>query len=291
MGLVFKMYSNEAKGGKFPPMAGKQSWQLTSASPVPLTYSRCGYANPSSALPAGNAEFIFDGPAVYPEYLTDTNILMCPSDAEAQTYVKSNHYWNDQVALAGGDDSVIDPCAFTAESYMYLGWALNGRAGEDYLLADVDANSASITPSTLFSYVNGSFTDMIAGVVSSQVALGNPPTGNAYDNDIPDFVNGNGATITIYRLREGIERFFITDINNPAGSALAQSTIPYWFDMTSTTTGETRHDGSVRAANAPPRVHAGGRGGGARRGRAGCSGLRGEQDERREREGHREGRQ
>ena len=31
---------------------------------------------------------------------------------------------------------------------------------------------------------------------------------------------------SIYRIREGIERFFITDINNPAGSALAQSQIP-----------------------------------------------------------------
>jgi len=29
--------------------------------------------------------------------------------------------------------------------------------------------------------------------------------------------------MTAYRLREGIERFFITDINNPAASAVAQS--------------------------------------------------------------------
>jgi prepilin-type processing-associated H-X9-DG protein len=32
------------------------------------------------------------------------------------------------------------------------------------------------------------------------------------------------------RLREGIERFFITDINNPAASAKAQSEIPIMFD-------------------------------------------------------------
>jgi prepilin-type processing-associated H-X9-DG protein len=36
--------------------------------------------------------------------------------------------------------------------------------------------------------------------------------------------------MTIYRLREGIERFFITDINNPAGSAVAQSAIPIMWD-------------------------------------------------------------
>ena len=34
---------------------------------------------------------------------------------------------------------------------------------------------------------------------------------------------GNGNTNTCYRLREGIERFLITDINNPAASAKAQS--------------------------------------------------------------------
>ena len=35
---------------------------------------------------------------------------------------------------------------------------------------------------------------------------------------------------TYYRVREGIERFFITDINNPAASAMAQSTIPVMYD-------------------------------------------------------------
>lgn len=33
----------------------------------------------------------------------------------------------------------------------------------------------------------------------------------------------------VYRLREGIERFLITDINNPAASASAQSTVPLLF--------------------------------------------------------------
>jgi prepilin-type processing-associated H-X9-DG protein len=34
----------------------------------------------------------------------------------------------------------------------------------------------------------------------------------------------------LYRLKEGIERFYITDINNPAASALAQSTLPAMWD-------------------------------------------------------------
>ena len=39
---------------------------------------------------------------------------------------------------------------------------------------------------------------------------------------IQDFGYGN---TTFYRVREGIERFMITDINNPAASAKAQSEI------------------------------------------------------------------
>ena len=34
----------------------------------------------------------------------------------------------------------------------------------------------------------------------------------------------------MYRLREGIERFFITDINNPASSTAAQSELPVMWD-------------------------------------------------------------
>src|SRR5690606_10353396 len=42
---------------------------------------------------------------------------------------------------------------------------------------------------------------------------------------------GNGGGETIYRLREGIDRLLITDINNPAGSAEAQSTLPIMWDI------------------------------------------------------------
>ena len=35
---------------------------------------------------------------------------------------------------------------------------------------------------------------------------------------------------SIHRLRPGIERFFITDINNPGAGATAQSTLPVMWD-------------------------------------------------------------
>ena len=40
----------------------------------------------------------------------------------------------------------------------------------------------------------------------------------------------SSGDLVSYRLREGIERFFITDINNPAASAVAQSDVWVMFD-------------------------------------------------------------
>jgi len=48
------------------------------------------------------------------------------------------------------------------------------------------------------------------------------------------------------RLREGIERFMITDINNPAASAKAQSELPVLWDMISA------QPGSLAAYNHVP---------------------------------------
>ena len=53
-------------------------------------------------------------------------------------------------------------------------------------------------------------------------------TGTLPENEAGDVQADSG---TIYRLREGIERFFLTDINNPAASARKQSDIPVMVAM------------------------------------------------------------
>ena len=47
---------------------------------------------------------------------------------------------------------------------------------------------------------------------------------------------GNGGGDVVYHLKEGIERFTITDINNAAGSVLAQSEIWIMLDQFSART-------------------------------------------------------
>lgn len=68
--------------------------------------------------------------------------------------------------------------------------------------------------------------DMTSGSVASN--LGDSSWFDAFKDAFSATAGANLSTI--YRLREGIERFFITDINNPAGSAQAQSTIPVMMD-------------------------------------------------------------
>ena len=56
MGLVFKMYAGESKGGKFPI---KNNQLVGYAGPCPL------------------------GVAIIPEYLADWTVMLCPSDTAA----------------------------------------------------------------------------------------------------------------------------------------------------------------------------------------------------------------
>jgi prepilin-type processing-associated H-X9-DG protein len=60
------------------------------------------------------------------------------------------------------------------------------------------------------------------------------------DRNVPA-PHGNGGGTTVYRLREGIERFLITDINNPAASAKAQSEIFVMWDNVSTKVEKFNH--------------------------------------------------
>ena len=241
MGIVCKMYANESKGEKFPAMAAFQSWVISSPPVIPGTgggvtsdytnYNECAYPNPAppgAGQPAGyspDTEFVIDGRAVYPEYLTDINVLICPSDSGADALVNSELRWNlhdNTTPPAVPIPGTIDPCALTAESYLYLAWALNGRPGQDYLVVGGnESNPADINPAFV-----GALTTMIQSNIIDILGGGD----GRYDEDIA----GNfGTSNSIRRMREGIERFFITDINNPAASNQAQSSIPVIGDLLS----------------------------------------------------------
>ena len=53
--------------------------------------------------------------------------------------------------------------------------------------------------------------------------------------------NGGSASTTVYRLREGIERFLVTDINNAGASNVAQSGVFIMLDNVSTEVARFNH--------------------------------------------------
>ena len=224
-GLIFKMYSNEAKGGSFPP-----GWL---------------YA-PS---PAYNA-FAFDSSALYPEYWTDPALARCPSDAGGdwngsqwgmeQDFVAQVH----RIAQAtGGTPEQKKACLHSKLSmpisYCYCPYAVSS---ESQIITVSLSNLVAATAggaTTEASYTGLTDVDASCDYDITVPSLGGYIPGQA---DIPDslctykgsagWIDDNGSPLpeTYYRLREGIERFFITDINNPAGSAKAQSSLVVMWD-------------------------------------------------------------
>jgi len=233
MGIVFKMYASEAKGERFPPMADTTSHRIETRYNF-VEYDRCGFRNPNDTTPngqrvtgrgggTGDVEFVFDGSALYPEYLSDFNVLLCPSDSEANDRVFTEGIWFED---KDPSERRIDPCAITAESYTYWAWAIH----EDfYLRPGVDPNSPQIETlqDAMGSFLNQEFFQRVAAQIVA-VAM----DGATYDRDLP-FVNNQGESDSVRRIREGIERFFITDINNPAASAQAQSDVLVLHDYVS----------------------------------------------------------
>ena len=207
-GLVYKMYASEAPGERLPPTGTEDN-----LSDVDGT----GWV--------ANAA----GETFYPEYLADMNIYFCPSDTTSDPDV-----FLDCPGARWCFGEGLDPSSFDDRSYMYYGWLtqnldefgsmiagaliaeLLGQVDlpEDYrefARADIDLLSILDTP-TMQTIVDA-FAESLgfeAGTVT---------------------VQGNGGGDTIFRLREGIERFLITDINNPGATAKAQSEISVMWDQ------------------------------------------------------------
>ena len=188
MGIVYKLYAGESNGEKYPQM------QLFDCE---------GNVTPFNA--------IFDATQVYPEYLTDLNVLICPSapgPADAlESWDEGKTHSTHWIESAFSYDGKVEPCEVTDHPYFYCGFALAGSM----FVTDDD------------------FEALEHEVPMLSEAIEMDPT--AADNDWElDHHTFNG-TETVHRLREGIERFFVTDINNAAASSQSQSEIPTMWDM------------------------------------------------------------
>lgn len=230
LGLALRMYSGEARG-MYPRIHADQPW---------------GGAVPAACLDGDVLAHLAPSmTAVFPEYLSDPNVLLCPSDPDSgDNPLRIMKSATNQVCQYAGMPANPDA------SYVYYGFILDkvsaGAPTVDAALfgapasAPVSAQVAYLM--SMISYVPGS--PMLQGPLGDQ----NPANDGLLDRDLSDAMKGslfpnfstppgvpvgNGGGITLYRVKDGIERFMITDINNPAGAAMAQSRVPVMWDVVS----------------------------------------------------------
>jgi prepilin-type N-terminal cleavage/methylation domain-containing protein/prepilin-type processing-associated H-X9-DG protein len=258
MGLVGKMYANESPGENWPDFYMKV---------LPPPWGNPDYS--SIALDPGMSVT-----QIYPEYLTDPNITVCPSNAaggaEWFTGTDGSNMFGTQVDDDFGVPSVQagpgcnhgGACSRAINnSYSYFGYVLDKMEDDDptasiatvvailVLGGIIDAGDAPPAGTTAGAQFVGVLEDLLIEAAGVLAAIGSVPIGTTVSqfNSIPggnvDVAAGlgNAGSSTVYHLREGIERFMITDINNPAASAQGQSEIFVMWDRVSTNVADYNH--------------------------------------------------
>ncbi len=226
LGLTLKMYANESAGARYPSV----QWSIEV---------------PPHGRPQGDAVFSLAPRIrqVYPEYLSDPTILICPSDAQPNEFLQEDPQclaYSHKLRVANGDP--IDGCMNAGDdSYIYFSYLL------DKLEDDDPTTEAALFPEmdlpAQHQMAIGNWLAPAIGAIRAGGMLTDPAAlGLGSDNDqpVPEGI-GNGGGTTVYRLREGIERFLITDINNPGASSRAQSDIWIVFDTLSVDVAHHNH--------------------------------------------------
>ncbi len=220
MGVIFKMYSGESKGMMWPRMMGL-AYYYAEGIGKPSNYGQCNMQDEAEMSP--------DPRAIYPEYLTDYNVLVCPSAPDAGGGAA------DTLSIIKQTDDTGNPCLYAGfpdnpgDSYQYLGWIVDK--------AEPRFQTTLLGPYTIPQQLFSAFLALTDAQAVGRGIPANPARALEMldsDMDLTDYGGaglGNGDGSTLYRLREGIERFLITDINNPAASSKAQSTVAVMWDV------------------------------------------------------------
>lgn len=194
MGTVFKMYTAEQRGGQFPPVK----------------------ATHCDGTPTEGLSTIPRGEAIYPGYLTDLQILICPSSVvdkdpvvlwdQGETLATNWEEGFEHGHIPTAFNGIVEPCEVYEHPYAYVGWGFS----KAMVATEADFEALEENIEVLLEAIE----------LQGQAAV---------DRDW-NFVEPMGGKSRALRLREGIERFMVTDINNPAGAAVAQSQIAIMWD-------------------------------------------------------------
>ena len=232
MGIIIKMFTGESSGEYYP-------------------YMMVRYNQPYSRATANTISVWsdIDGGQLFPEYLTDPNIIVCPSEAEGSEKIDKDR--NIASCLAGTG------CSFFYQVDSSWGGTTAGldkktppamKAAGQARIASTSAGWWFRTTNYSYSYrphlINPLWTVDIADMELISVCLdSDDATAGTFgsdgaadwnsmgeDIDIALTVYGGGVDVTSLWMREGVSRFLITDVTNPASSAKAESEVPVYWD-------------------------------------------------------------
>ncbi len=248
-GIIFKMYANESNG-VFP---NSNQWIIEGNIAK-------GYLS-ASISPMG-----VDAGGLFPDYWNDPSIMVCPSDNRSPgvDYAQRGSLSNS-VGDVGIEEDISaqlkDISASTTDStmlkigqqallghpvsYIYIPNAL--RTPTQFCLAQCCLGGAVWHPIVL--KVSGHYDDEVDALSTwpkQWVRLGYVEERGGKDIPMKEFSsqpiydsNGDILPSSLPKLREGVERFFITDINNPASGSMGQSQLPVMLDCWGTQLGQT----------------------------------------------------
>lgn len=242
MGIIIKMFTGESLGEKYPLQ-------------MVLWYSSFSQltTNTSGDYPGGVWSDI-DGGGLYPEYLTDPNIVLCPSDTRAPKISG----FPQCIAAAGSGTSACGYFRRVHSSWRAVTDAkvpstIKAAASVDYPETATTGNAGWFLRTANTSYVYRPFLvnpvwmttlediQLVAATMDfsdtdmNDFGMGTREGMADWDglaNDINlDLINyGGGERVRFIFLREGASRYLITDVQNPSGSAKADSEIPVYWD-------------------------------------------------------------
>lgn len=204
LGIMFHMFANEHQG-QFPPGAPNGYWGEPQTAPDPARFVRNNY--------------IFDPTALMPAYTDSLKVLYCRAadrpvaDPEMTWYgdvTFTPPYLNSLMARDQRNEERLktlvrneprpDPDCVTCQMYTYFPYTVADEEQALFLRDELDRR-------------------MAAGEIDFMRKDLAAPGGHA-----------PGGGTTFFRMRFGIERVFITDINNPAAAAASEASIPVLLD-------------------------------------------------------------
>jgi prepilin-type N-terminal cleavage/methylation domain-containing protein/prepilin-type processing-associated H-X9-DG protein len=229
-GIIYKMYAGENRN-TYPRIARYRGW--------------------------GNHS-MYDGPSMFPDYMNDLSIAVCPSDPRLDPMV-FQYSWGERVGETGieedypqqvadlaaevtagnADEVCLDYFLSVQPSYVYTGYAVQTMSQWDVVLRTLTRHWNLNEPGYQTKYLGNNDrlgceeTRILDAQLSGSEDMPADKTffgilGNQSSMEDRALDDEGGETLvyrSFSRLREGVERFFITDINNPASGSVGQSTI------------------------------------------------------------------